>query len=329
MDGKQVALFSVLLGAVGGMVAQIILNLFPPIGSPVVGAKVAAREIRAQGVDGKSGIFMGADADGQPVFNLTDKTGTKRVVIGIDDQLGAHVRVCHSDGTTRAWMSINDTGQPLVGIANADGKSGALMEMSKTDKPAVLVRTRGTARSIMCVSEIGPSLNILDDDGTIRAVIGQTSLATKGTDRRELTMPGTITLFNKAGRVIWKSPGHQTILTNLDSALPIIEQSPKEKTKPTDPTKAKKPEAGTLEPSPVPMENAKPRPTAKQEPAGEMQAKQTPKLDPGPSVELTPAKPAPAVDKPKPAPEKPPVPAPDFTVERVEPKKDTDDDNKR
>lgn len=324
MDGKQVALFSVLLGAVGGMVAQIILNLFPPIGSPVVGARVAAREIRAQGVDGKSGIFMGSDAGGQPLINLVDKTGTKRVVIGIDDQLGAHVRVCHSDGTTRAWLSVNDNGQPLVGIANADGKSGALMEMSKTDKPAVLVRTRGTARSIMCVSEIGPSLNILDDDGTIRAVMGQTSLATKGTERRELTMPGTITLFNKAGRVIWKSPGHQTILTTLDSALPIIEQLPKEKTKPSD-AKVKKPDAAIPEPSPVPMETEKPREpalpktTAKPEPAAVEPAKPTPKDDP-------------LIEKPKPAPKATtaaPAPATDFTVEKVEPKKDTADETKR
>jgi hypothetical protein len=229
MKAKEAGL-TLLLGAVGGMLVQALLSLFPPNTAlaPPVGSKIIAASefqlidknhkpraaitilkngdaaISFRNSANSSEAQLGMSETGIPKLSLYDETGKLRALLSITPNSGPSLRLLHADGKPRAWLNVQNNGEPVIGVCDKNGESGITFQLSNNNKPAVILRANNIMRGIFCVSEIGPSLNLLDEYGKIRTTLGKTSLnSDKGNEKTAIS---SLAFFDSTGRLLYKLP---------------------------------------------------------------------------------------------------------------------------
>ncbi len=151
-----------------------------------------------------SEIQLGMSESGVPRLCLYDTDGSLKALLSILPKDGACLRLIHNDGKPRAWLSLADSGEPAMGICDRNAQSGIVFQLSKNNKPALILRNEGIMRGIFCVSDIGPSINLLDEYGKIRTVLGKTSLnSSKNSEKMSVS---ALTFFDGSGKLIYKLP---------------------------------------------------------------------------------------------------------------------------
>jgi hypothetical protein len=70
----------------------------------------------------------------------------------------------------------------------------------------VLDDEKGNERIGLEITNDNPGVDLYDEKGNTRAVLGRAPLETVRTGATEVTAPSSLTLFNKEGNVIWRAP---------------------------------------------------------------------------------------------------------------------------
>jgi hypothetical protein len=111
-------------------------------------------------------------------------------------------------------LNIGAEGKPGVALYSLPFAAGLALEQKNSSRfPALLAHISalgthlGVGGNVFNIDEKGKALlSLSDKEGHLRAVLGPTSLETVKTGATEETAPGSLTLFDKEGKVIWQAP---------------------------------------------------------------------------------------------------------------------------
>jgi hypothetical protein len=93
---------------------------------------------------------------------------------------------------------------PRTGLALYDGGRRFLVETGSDGSQSPTMTLSGDEKGGMKLSP--ERIAIFDSEDSPRAVLGSVGLATSETGATEQTAPGSLTLFNRKGKVIWQAP---------------------------------------------------------------------------------------------------------------------------
>jgi hypothetical protein len=111
-----------------------------------------------------------------------------------------------------AYLDLSG-GEPYIRVAGKepslsiyDGEAGAQLDFSIfKNKPFLDIR-KDKAHLGLNIIENEPSLELTDNNGNLRAVLGSTDLEKIRTGSTEKTAASSLVLFDKEGHVMWKAP---------------------------------------------------------------------------------------------------------------------------
>ncbi len=166
-----------------------------------------------------SGLWAMALMHGQPVaraqtsaipnvikahkFELVDANGKPRAALAVS-KYGAGLGLNDVTGTTRAILSVGASGSRLD-LSDAIGKTRVALGVD--DGPGLaLYDANEKIRAAISVDEEGPALYLADANGTDRAILGVTQTVNKVTGAATTSSPGTLTLYDKNGNVLYQRP---------------------------------------------------------------------------------------------------------------------------
>jgi hypothetical protein len=129
--------------------------------------------------DGKRQVELRFDADGRS--DLEFSQGFKRFArLAVDTQGSPAFSLYDGGGEPRAQLSFMDKeGDPIFYLGKAEGPSTSLSQ---------------------------DGLFLIDEKRKLRAALGRTTLEKARNGVTETTAPGSLTLFDKHGRVMWQAP---------------------------------------------------------------------------------------------------------------------------
>lgn len=143
--------------------------------------------------DGSAGLdFTGEEFATQAGFDI-DKDGTP------------HLGLFDSDGE-RTRLEVDAHGKPSLNFFNnKSGEQRLQLGLTASGDPVLSMYGKGTkAYGGTYLRDDG--ITLADEQGKVRSVFGKTTLETERTGATETTAPGSLTLFDKNGRVIWQVP---------------------------------------------------------------------------------------------------------------------------
>jgi hypothetical protein len=113
--------------------------------------------------------------------------------------------LCDEKGTLRVSLAaFKDS--PGLGVRDEKGTPRVTLVVGK-DGPALgLSDEKGTRCVTLAADKDGTMLALGDEKGKPRAVFGSAQLENPRTGATEATGPSSVTLFDKAGKTIWRAP---------------------------------------------------------------------------------------------------------------------------
>jgi hypothetical protein len=110
-----VIVLSLISGLVGGMFSTFLLMDSPVVAQPTSAETtqiISAQEFRLVDTKGHTRAILDLSDQGEPYFQLKDKSDTDRVWIGISSESGLAVQ--DVDGKTRLVLSVDEGGKPSL-----------------------------------------------------------------------------------------------------------------------------------------------------------------------------------------------------------------------
>jgi len=157
--------------------------------------------------DAKGGNAMLLTAGGSPILSLADKKGKStawlQAVSGqpmlmlTDEEKKVDATLSLLHGWARLSLSSNEKGDATLGIGMMVGDGSPYLNLSGKD-------SKGAA--ILELEKGSPSLTLSDENGKARAVLGHTALEVERTGTVEQRPALSLVLFDKEGKVIWRTP---------------------------------------------------------------------------------------------------------------------------
>ena len=93
-----------------------------------------------------------------------------------------------------------------VGLHDEMENPRVAMGVGKGGPDVVLVDEKGNPLVALGVTNDGPRVALQDEKRNSRAVLGSIPLEAARTGDTEVTAPSSLTLFDKAGKLIWRAP---------------------------------------------------------------------------------------------------------------------------
>jgi hypothetical protein len=119
-------------------------------------------------------------------------------------------------GKRQAELSVDHSGQPGLAIFDTAGQVRARLMLAGgstavTESPSLLLFDKSSKlRAVMALNPEGmPRLALRDENGTVRAVLGHTSIQSEGSGgllRDEARPASSLILLDKGGAIIWNAP---------------------------------------------------------------------------------------------------------------------------
>lgn len=131
---------------------------------------------------------IGIDLNGEPMFSIYDKKGITRF----------DLRLIENDSLNLIIFNMNDKkGNFRLGASVMGDGFSSIRFLDKDFNP----------RSYWMTNEDGaPRFIIADENGKSRLALGRTELQQIKTGSIEIRPPSSIVLFDKDGKIIWKTP---------------------------------------------------------------------------------------------------------------------------
>jgi hypothetical protein len=109
---------------------------------------------------------LGLSGDGQPVLNLYDGNGTRRVRLGLGGGCPG-LWLYDENDTVRTVLSLCESGQPGLAMAGENGTPLVDLGVGSTGKPGLgMYDENNTLRSVLGFSTTGqPVLDLYDENG--------------------------------------------------------------------------------------------------------------------------------------------------------------------
>ena len=120
-------------------------------------------------------------------FQLVDKEGNMRVVIGMSPKRGPVLGFTDENGQTRIFL----------GLTSVDGETWPILKLRDADEDMRISISGGNGN---------PRISVLDKYGNSRAVLGCAALKAASTELVETKPESSISLFNEDGKMIWAAP---------------------------------------------------------------------------------------------------------------------------
>ncbi|HXX76716.1 MAG TPA: hypothetical protein VEI50_16420 [Nitrospiraceae bacterium] len=120
-NSRLLIVVSLVSGLIGGIFATFLL-----VGSSVIAQPtppetpqvISAQEFRLVDTKGRIRAILDLSDQGEPYFQLKDKSDTDRVWIGISSETGIAVR--DVDGRTRLVLSVDEEGKPSLVVRDRE-----------------------------------------------------------------------------------------------------------------------------------------------------------------------------------------------------------------
>lgn len=136
-------------------------------------------------------------------FNRLMGAQRQRVVLMINKEGGPQIGVTNENGEIRGYW--NESGLRLF---DTQGRYRSSFGITNGQPVLAMQDVNGTDRlGIGLYEDGGPSIRLRDYKGMTRAAIGVTDLEVTKTGETRRTAPSNISLFDKAGKSLWQSPG--------------------------------------------------------------------------------------------------------------------------
>lgn len=230
MNKKQYALMVslvVIAGFVGGVISARTFTARLAAADTSSGSLKTISAEKFQVVDKKGNIRSVLKQDSLLLF---DKDGGIRFSLDMDIYGDAHMSLRDKDGTIRLMLGLDLGGKPYIGLSDDDGEAdvkievgeqGSFVYLSGKDpaKGAAALGTDaqgthlslsdrdGRSRLWVTVDPQGePSLNLFDQAGKLRAVLGSATLRDVRSGINEKIPASSLVLFDKSEKVIWSAP---------------------------------------------------------------------------------------------------------------------------
>jgi len=230
MNRKQFFLtlsVAIISGFLGGMLGVWFLMPSSVLAQDEPQKVIEAEEFRVVDREGKQRVtlnkerFSFQDEEGVPSFNLSSIPGkvelymsrgdssldlfvnTSKSSIGLDDQTGSLDMT--SIGIDAGDWAKNDAFSLTGGflwLFNSESYEGIKLELDADKKPSLELHST----DFRAVAVLGPSLELYDSTGDLRAVLGSTELKNNRTGSTEIRAPSSLVLFDEEGKVVWSAP---------------------------------------------------------------------------------------------------------------------------
>jgi len=200
MSKKQhisLVVLALVAGLVGGMVSSWFFTNQPIFAKEVTSKSeeifpefrvIMAKEIMLLGLDRKPRIRLMVDQNGEPGLHFYNEEGTYRAGFSV----GA--------GTPALTMYDKNGLRLQIGLMS-------LRSIGVEWPTILLMDKKGVERAILALDSIGsPHLQLKDDKGNTRAVLGCTFIKHTQTAIGGKRPPSSLILFDETGEVVWKAP---------------------------------------------------------------------------------------------------------------------------
>lgn len=169
--------------------------------------------LRLSGRDGMvtfSGIEKGASTEKESaslsLFGSKDNGSTSQgASLELDADGSSYLEFGEGVLNPRARLEIDAKGLPWLKLFDKDRETRAQFTLSSNGDPELSLWGKGE-KIYGGTSLKEDGLTLWDEHGKARATLGTTSLENTHTGSTETTAPGSLTLFDKNGRVIWQVP---------------------------------------------------------------------------------------------------------------------------
>ena len=134
-------------------------------------------------------------------FIVEDENGKPRATLGMNDGV-AMLALYDENGKTRVTLDA----KPALNLTGGNGRLLASL-LSSEDGPAFLLFDQaGNGSGVQLrAAKVGPSMNLSDENGRIRAVVGNASTISE--EGRTTPYPtSSVILLGTEGNVIWQAP---------------------------------------------------------------------------------------------------------------------------
>ncbi len=115
------------------------------------------------------------------------------------------VTVCDSDGNPKSALNVDKDG-PWLCLFDANGNPRAELDVDKDGPGLALNDANGKPRAWLSVDKDGPRLALYDENENTRGKFGVAHTVNKTTGASTTTSPGTITLYDDKGKVLYQKP---------------------------------------------------------------------------------------------------------------------------
>jgi len=194
-------LTAAIAGAVGALVAVAVMGA---TGDGQTSTTIRAERFEVVDQDGKVVAALDATSEDGPRLMLFDGAGKTRVWLNVTKD-GPGLTLYDGAGKDRISLDVtkNDSGLTLY---DAKGKGRVWLNVRKDGPGLTLYDAPGKERVGLGVTKDGPGLTLYDAAEKKRAALGSSGLETSGTGAPERTSEGSLALFDKDGKVLWKMP---------------------------------------------------------------------------------------------------------------------------
>ena len=149
---------------------------------------------------------LNMDIYGDAHMSLRDKNGTIRLMFGLDLGGKPYVGLSDEDGEADIRLEVGERGSFFY-LSGNDSHSGAALGSDAQGTHLSLSDKDGRSRLWLTVDSKGAaSLNLFDQDGKLRAVLGSAVLKDVQSGINEGVPASSVLLFNKSEKVIWSAP---------------------------------------------------------------------------------------------------------------------------
>jgi hypothetical protein len=205
-------------GFLGGVISAKTFRARSAVADTSSGPSKTVSAEKFKVVDKKGNVRATLDQDSLLLF---DKDGAIRLALDMDIYGDAHMSLRDKNGTIRLMLGLDLGGKPYIGLSDEDGEAdvkievgeqGSFFYLSGKDPDGQgthlsLSDKDGRSRLWLTVDPDGePSLNLFDQGGKLRAVLGSAALKDVRSGINEKTATSSVVLFNKSEKVIWSAP---------------------------------------------------------------------------------------------------------------------------
>lgn len=171
---------AIISGVLGGALSVWFLMPQSVLAQEGVPELIEAREFRVVDGEGRIRARLGHDTYGSTQLLFFDETGEDRIILALGIS-GPFLQLQESSTGPAASLSLDS-----LGFWQSQLRPGNFISLALSDN--------------------GPMLRLVDEDGTLRAALGTTELKHSNTGSTEIRATSSLVLFNEEGNVVWSAP---------------------------------------------------------------------------------------------------------------------------